>query len=74
MRFRHVVDIYMNEYEGAGRLEKTCIAEVIVRMVKDANGRFLKRDQGGVWEEVPDNEARKKVAHAFRNRRKLHGY
>jgi hypothetical protein len=73
-RFRHVVDIYVNEYEGAGRLEKICIAEVIVRMVKDANGRFLKRDDGGDWEEVDDSTARKKVAHAFRNRRKLHGY
>jgi hypothetical protein len=73
-RFRQVVDVYMNQYEAAGRLEKTCIAEIIVRMVKDSSGRFLKREDGGEWEEVDDATARKKVAHAFRNRRKLHGY
>lgn len=73
-RFRQVVDVHMSQYEAAGRLEKTCIAEIIVRMVKDSNGRFLKRDTAGEWEEADDNDARKKVAHAFRNRRKLHGY
>jgi hypothetical protein len=73
-QFRQIVDMYMCKYESAGRLEKTCIAEAIVHMIKEASGRFLKRDNGGDWEEVDDSTARKKVAHAFRNRRKLHGY
>ena len=73
-RFRQVVDLYMSKYEVSGRLEKTCIAEIIVRMVKENSGCFLKKDDGGdYWEEVDDAIARKKVAHAFRNRRKLHG-
>jgi hypothetical protein len=72
-RFRQVVDLYMSKYEASGRLEKTCIAEIIVRMVKENFGCFLKKDDGGDWEEVNDATARKKVAHAFRNRRKLHG-
>jgi hypothetical protein len=73
-KFRRLVDVYMRKYEEAERLEKTCIAEAIVQMVQESNGRFLKRDPGSDWEEVDGAAARKKVAHAFRNRRKLHGY
>lgn len=73
-RFLNLVDHYMAKYESAGRVDKACIAEIIVRMIKDAGCRFLKKDELEVWGEVADSEARKKVAHAFRNRRKLHGY
>jgi hypothetical protein len=73
-RFLQLIDHYMIKYETTGRVDKACIAEIIVRMIKDAACRFLKKDQGNVWGEVDDSEARKKVAHAFRNRRKLHGY
>eukprot|EP00934_Nitzschia_sp_Nitz4_P002914 Nitzschia sp. Nitz4//scaffold95_size97785//49428//50956//NITZ4_004668-RA/size97785-augustus-gene-0.99-mRNA-1//1//CDS//3329560475//2904//frame0 len=73
LRFRTIVGMKMDEYEAASRLEKTCMTENIVQLVKDSRGRFLKRDDGGDWEEVDDETARKKVAHAFRNRRKFHG-
>lgn len=69
--FRNLVGKRMEEYEAASRLEKTCMTETIVQMIKNKDGRFLKRDDGGGWEEVDDETARKKVAHAFRNRRKL---
>ena len=68
VRFRQVIDFYGQKYEAAGRLEKTCMAEVIVRLI-NSSGRFLKRDDVGAWEEVDEATARKKVAHAFRNRR-----
>lgn len=57
-------------------MEKASIAEMIVDMVKNAGGRFLKADDEGSekWEEVDDNTARKKVAHTFRNRRKFHTF
>jgi hypothetical protein len=70
-RFRQIIDLYMNKYEASGRLQKTCIAEIIVRMVKDSSGRFLKKGDDGAWDEAADATARKKVAHAFRNRRKM---
>eukprot|EP00980_Cylindrotheca_fusiformis_P015325 scaffold4282_cov112-Cylindrotheca_fusiformis.AAC.8 len=73
-RFLQLIDHYMVKYETAGRVDKACIAEILVRMIKDAGCRFLKKDQNDAWGEVDDSEARKKVAHAFRNRRKLHGY
>lgn len=75
-KFRRLVDVYMRKYEEAERLEKICISEAVVQMVNETNGRFLKREPGSdsEWEEVDGPVARKKVAHAFRNRRKYHGY
>eukprot|EP00980_Cylindrotheca_fusiformis_P022430 scaffold9290_cov107-Cylindrotheca_fusiformis.AAC.8 len=73
-RFLQLIDHYMANYEKNGRVDKACIAEILVRMIKDAGCRFLKKDQNDAWGEVEDSEARKKVAHAFRNRRKFHGY
>lgn len=70
-KFRRLVDAYMPKYLEAERFEKTCIAEAIVQMIKESNGRFLKKEPGSNWEEVDGPEARKKVAHAFRNRRQL---
>lgn len=71
--FRDLVDRTMLKYEACSRMEKANIAEMIVNMVKDAGGRFLKsEDEGDFWEEVDDHTARKKVAHTFRNRRKFH--
>ncbi len=73
IRFRTIVGMQMDEYEAASRLEKTCITEKIVQAIKESDGRFLKRDDGGEWEEVDLETARKKVGHAFRNRRKFSG-
>jgi len=71
--FRDLVDKSMMQYESCTRMEKASLAEMIVNMVKDAGGRFLKpEDEGDYWEEVDDHTARKKVAHTFRNRRKFH--
>jgi hypothetical protein len=71
--FRDLVDKTMLHYESCTRMEKASIAEMIVNMVKDSGGRFLKaEDDGEFWEEVDDHAARKKVAHTFRNRRKFH--
>jgi len=69
-QFLNLVDQYMAKYESAGRVDKACIAEIIVRMIKDAGCKFLKKDEQEVWREVADSEARKKVAHAFRNLRR----
>eukprot|EP00934_Nitzschia_sp_Nitz4_P002635 Nitzschia sp. Nitz4//scaffold95_size97785//45877//47543//NITZ4_004667-RA/size97785-augustus-gene-0.107-mRNA-1//-1//CDS//3329560472//2625//frame0 len=72
-KFRKLVDVYMSKYEAADRFEKTCIAEAIVHIIQDSNGRFLKRGLDSALVEVDGTEARKKVAHAFRNRRKMLG-
>jgi hypothetical protein len=71
--FRDLVDHAMVKYEACTRMEKAKLAEMIVNMVLDAGGRFLKQEENGdLWEEVDGRSARKKVAHTFRNRRKFH--
>jgi hypothetical protein len=71
-RLRELVEANLERYEQASRLEKTLLAETIVRNIKDTSGRFLKLDSGraGGWTEVNDEVARDKIAHAFRTQRK----
>jgi hypothetical protein len=71
VQFRQLIDYYIEKYEIANTLAKTCIAEIVLQMVKENSGRFLrKKDNAGDWEEVDDDTARNKVSYAFRNRRK----
>lgn len=74
MHFRQLVDIYMHKFEAAGKSGKSAVVQIILRRIKNASGRFLKREDGIHWIEVDDGIARNKIAHAFRNRRKRHGY
>jgi hypothetical protein len=68
---RDLVEANLDRYERASRLEKTLLAETIVRNIKDTSGRFLRLEtRGGGWSEVNDEVARDKIAHAFRTQRK----
>lgn len=60
LRFRKIVGMQMEQYEAASRLEKTCITEKIVQTIQESDGRFLKRDVGGDWEEVDQETADRK--------------
>lgn len=87
VKYRRLVDSYMSQYLESNKMEKTCIAEVIVQVVQESLGRFLIPQKGVsaassshtmdiyshgmLWEEVDHATARNKVAHAFRNRRNL---
>jgi hypothetical protein len=69
MRALHVVEMYFEEYEKLGKYQKTEVAEKIIRIIHESEGRFLKQTEHGAWIEVDDTEARKKVAHWFRHAR-----
>ena len=69
-RLRQLVDANMQAYTGCNRTGKAQIARSIVKQIHQSNGRFLKRGENGILEEVSVSEAQAKVAHAFRNRRK----
>jgi hypothetical protein len=70
VRYHFVIDTHMDHYESSPVREKTAITRKIVQGIKASGGRFLKLDSAG-WAEVSDEEARKKVASAFRSKRKL---
>lgn len=69
MRALHVVEMYFEEYEKLGKYQKTEVAERIIRIIHESDGRFLKQNDDGAWIEVDDTEARKKIAHWFRHAR-----
>jgi len=70
IRFRNIVKSKQESYEEANKGGKTTIAMSVVDHIKLCGGRFLKLDSDDNWQEVPDLEARNKVAHSFRNARR----
>ena len=68
MRYHVLLDHYRQHYEAAKKFEKMQVAQKVVDIVHDYNGRFLKQDGAG-WIEVEKTVAREKVSHAFRTRR-----
>ena len=56
-------------YDAASKEAKTRLTVEVVQILKCRLSRFLKKNASGVWEEVTDALARKKVSHAFRTMR-----
>jgi hypothetical protein len=69
VRYHFVIDTHIDQFESSSVREKTTMTREIVQEIKAAGGRFLKLDDAG-WVEVSDEDARKKVASAFRSKRK----
>jgi hypothetical protein len=70
LRCNDVVVNAMEDYERASRTDKTTIARHVIEKIKGYGGRFLKQNHG-VWEEVDDAEALRKISHSFRTHRQL---
>jgi hypothetical protein len=68
-QFRRLIDAYCLKYCDASKSDKTALTEKIVGLVKQTSGRFLK-DDGAGWMEVPDEVARLKVSHCFRDQKR----
>ncbi|MGK3735664.1 MAG: hypothetical protein ACI90V_002505, partial [Bacillariaceae sp.] len=68
INYHYVIEGYHDHYEKASKQEKTELAMTIVDDIRSQGGRFLKQDEGG-WVEIPDEAARSKVSHTFRNHR-----
>jgi hypothetical protein len=69
---RLVMESHFAEYESVDKKEKTTLASRIVQEMKSEGSCFLKRTDG-VWEQVPNDVARSKVSHFFRNLRGTKG-
>lgn len=68
LRANHLVEMHQEEYERAGKFEKTKVANRLVTMIHESYGRFLKWETTG-WVEVGDEVAREKISHFFRHLR-----
>jgi hypothetical protein len=67
--FRDAVTSALDDYMGAdNRFEKALVVHTIVDTIREAGGRFLKRDfHLGEWYELSDQQAKEKVGHAIRD-------
>eukprot|EP00934_Nitzschia_sp_Nitz4_P001878 Nitzschia sp. Nitz4//scaffold72_size95085//15730//17157//NITZ4_004746-RA/size95085-processed-gene-0.80-mRNA-1//1//CDS//3329557333//1878//frame0 len=65
VHLRNLVMEHAAQYDGAVFLDKKRVANLVLALIKARTGRFLRSD-GDTWEEVDDETALKKVAHAFR--------
>jgi hypothetical protein len=68
LRLRHLLQEHRGQYEEASKFEKTVVAEIVLKIMKDSGCRFLKKTKLG-WVECEDQVARDKISHAFRNLR-----
>ncbi|CAB9517664.1 Transfer protein [Seminavis robusta] len=67
-RAAHISEMFRDKYEAAGKFEKTAIAERIVTMIRESQGRFLKWEDDA-WVAVDQQAARNKISHFYRNTR-----
>ncbi|CAB9507649.1 Transfer protein [Seminavis robusta] len=72
VRAAHIADMFRDKYESVGKFEKTAIAERIVTIIQESQGRFLKWEDD-VWVEVDQQAARNKISHFYRNTRNKGG-
>jgi hypothetical protein len=69
LRYLNIIAERQKDYKESLIHEKTAIATGIVRLIKEAGGRFLQHDGHG-WKLVDDKKARTKVSSAFRDSRR----
>jgi hypothetical protein len=69
LRLHDVVDECLPRYNSSTKQGKTEISTEVVQRIKATSGRFLAQIKG-VWMETSDVDARDKVSHLFRNRRR----
>lgn len=67
--FRDLINMHRRAYLKARKNDKPAISRAIVRSIRDASGRFLRKDEkSGLWFEIGDDAAREKTSQALRQR------
>jgi hypothetical protein len=67
--FRDLINLHRRAYLKARKNDKPAISRAIVRSIRDATGRFLRKDEKtGLWFEIGDDAAREKTSQALRQR------
>mmetsp|Transcript_28973 Transcript_28973/g.79477 ORF Transcript_28973/g.79477 Transcript_28973/m.79477 type:complete len:484 (+) Transcript_28973:83-1534(+) len=67
--YRDLINVHRRTYLKARKNDKPSISRSIVKTVRDANGRFLRKDDTtNMWFEIGDEAAREKTSQALRQR------
>eukprot|EP00934_Nitzschia_sp_Nitz4_P007303 Nitzschia sp. Nitz4//scaffold44_size153857//56878//58501//NITZ4_002715-RA/size153857-augustus-gene-0.5-mRNA-1//1//CDS//3329552139//7293//frame0 len=74
LRALHLVHLFQPKYEASTKYQKLELADRIVAMIHDSQGRFLRPDpSSGQWVLVGHDHAREKISHFFRYNRSKRG-
>mmetsp|Transcript_6851 Transcript_6851/g.13947 ORF Transcript_6851/g.13947 Transcript_6851/m.13947 type:complete len:219 (-) Transcript_6851:115-771(-) len=68
-KYRAKRDMLKRAYNAAKRSQRRLVAIQLMTYVRDAGGLFLKMDEQGMWQEVPEKVAIDKCAHALREKK-----
>jgi hypothetical protein len=71
LRLFNLLDDNLERYEKLRLKEKSTLIAEMVDAIRAAGGRFLIKQDGVLWTEVDDKQAREKVSHAFRTRMRI---
>jgi len=71
--FRNLINHHRDRYLRAKKNDKPHISRSIVNIIRNKNGRFLKKeDDDGLWYEIGDDLAREKTSQALRQKAPEH--
>jgi hypothetical protein len=72
---RSLVAEWSQTYDSGGTDTKRCLVNGIIDSIHKSGGRFLSQVDGeeSAWEAVPLDQVRSKIAHMFRNLRRMRG-
>ena len=73
LRLYNLLDEHLDRYESLRLKAKSIVIAEMVDLIHAEGGRFLMKENGLVWAEVDDKQAREKVSHAFRTRLRIVG-
>jgi hypothetical protein len=68
--FRQVVNKYRERYAKSARTVKVTIAQTVIDEIHQVNGRFLKEERDGSWNEVEADRTVEKTCQALREKEK----
>ncbi len=71
LRLFNLLDENLDRYDKLRLKEKSMLIAEMVDAIRTEGGRFLMKQDGIVWTEVDDKQAREKVSHAFRTRMRI---
>lgn len=71
LRLFNLLDENLDRYEKLRLKEKSMLIAEMVDAIRAEGGRFLMKQDGVVWTEVDDRQAKEKVSHAFRTRMRI---
>ena len=66
--YRELIFNHRKRYDEASKAKKPDVSREVVKMLRDSGGRFLRKDDQGLYHDIGDTAAREKTSQALRHR------